>query len=134
MKRAMQIEALALLAAVTVTASSGCGSASPEISLTPRDNGRQVDINRGQTLVVSLPGNPSTGYLWHLDEVDEQILIQTGGATFEPQSEQAGAPGLHTFHFQAVQAGETVLRFVYQRPWEKDTQPLETFSVRVSVR
>lgn len=128
------IMVLTLLMGVAAILASGCGPASQEVPLTAHDNGRQIEIHRGQALNISLPGNPSTGYIWQLDEVDEQILLQKGKPNFEPKSNEVGAPGLQTFRFQAVETGETILRLVYRRPWEDDVKPLQVFSIRVSVR
>lgn len=124
---------LTYLMAGTTFLTGGCGFATSEVSITRRDNGRQVELNRGQTLIVSLSGNPSTGYLWQLGEVDEHILQQTE-AKFEQKSDRVGASGLQIFYYKAIGTGETVLKLVYRRPWEKNVEPLETFYVQVIVR
>jgi inhibitor of cysteine peptidase len=113
---------------------SACNSPLQEMALSSRDNGRQIQIGQGQTLAISLPGNPSTGYLWQVDTVDDQVLAQTKAMTFTPASEEVGASGLQTFHFQAIRSGEILLRLVYRRPWEKKAEPLKAFSIQVSVR
>jgi len=43
-----------------------------------------------------------------------------------------GAGGWEIFRFKAVRAGQTNLEFVYHRSWE-DAEPLETFSIQVTV-
>lgn len=105
-----------------------------EVRLGAEDEGRQVELSEGQTLAVSLEGNPTTGYTWETEELDEDILKQMGEAEFEPQSDLIGAPGVLTLRFEAVGAGETTLNLVYHRSWEKDVEPLEAFSVSVVVR
>ena len=116
-----------------LTALSACG-ASNEVKLDAGDDGSQVELNTGQTLVVSLAGNPTTGFTWEAAELDEQVLRQVGEAEFKPDSDAIGAGGVQTLHFETVNSGQTTLNLVYRRPWEEDVEPAETFSVQVVVR
>lgn len=102
-----------------------------EIRLGVQDEGGQVELKEGQVLVISLESNPSTGYGWEVEEADETILRQTGRIEFEPESHLLGAPGKQILRFEAVAAGQTTLRLVYRRPWEKDVKPARTFSLQV---
>lgn len=102
-----------------------------EIRLSVADDGRSVELKEGQTLVVSLESNPSTGYRWEVDEVDETILQQTGKTEFKSESHLIGAPAQQIMRFEAVAAGRTSLRLVYRRPWEKTIEPVKVFSLQV---
>jgi C1A family cysteine protease/predicted secreted protein len=118
-----------------------------EVRLSAKDDSRQIELNEGQVLVISLESNPSTGYMWEVEEADERILHQTGKAEFEPElpapmesatiAAQAartrllGAPSKQILRFEAVAAGQTTLRLVYRRPWEQDVKPARTFSLQV---
>ena len=116
---------------------AGCGSSSSEeikeVTVDMEDNGRQIILVRGQTLVVSLDAQPSTGYTWEVTEVDETILRQEGDPEFQPTSGGIGAPGVQIFRFKAITGGETDLRMIYHQPWVEGVEPLETFSVHVIV-
>ncbi len=116
-----------------LTATTACGPAQ-EVKLDADDDGRQIELKAGQTLVISLEGNPTTGYTWEVAELNEQVLRQVGEAEFKPESDLDGAPGVQTLRFEAVNAGQTTLNLVYHQPWEEDVEPLETFSVQVIVR
>jgi inhibitor of cysteine peptidase len=102
------------------------------VRLEKKDDGKQVELEQGQDLIVVLEGNPSTGYGWEVAEIDEQVL-QAGSAEFQPRSDLEGAPGAFALPFQAVGKGQTTLRLNYRRSWEKDVQPVETFAVQVVV-
>ena len=125
---------LGLLLAVSVAA-GGCAPAR-EVKLGADASGKEIELQKGQVLVVSLEGNPTTGYTWEVQEpLDEQVLRQVGEAEFKAASERIGAPGVLTFRFEAVGAGRTTLQLIYHRPWEeKSAKPLKTFSVQVVVR
>jgi inhibitor of cysteine peptidase len=115
---------------------AGCGSPS-EVRLGAGNDGEQVEIKEGQFLVITLESNPTTGYQWEVIEVDALVLKQQGEATFEMadsgEPPPPGTGGTETFRFEVVGAGQTSLELIYHRPWEKDVEPLATFSIRVVV-
>jgi inhibitor of cysteine peptidase len=130
----------------TLIVSSGCGMLSgvdaggemEAASLTAEDNGGQVEVNKGQTLVLALESNPTTGFRWEVVGLQQSVLRQQGEAAFKVASEldppPPGTGGVEVFRFEAIEAGETTLELVYHRPWERDVEPLETFSVVLLVR
>lgn len=103
------------------------------VMLTLADDGTSVAIGPEDTLVVALEGNPTTGYTWETQGLDEAVLSLSGEPTYAPDSDLIGASGTLAFTFEPVAAGEIQLTLVYHRPWE-DTAPLQTFSVTVTVR
>lgn len=106
-----------------------------DVSLTEGDDGSAVELpGVGGQLVVVLEGNPSTGYMWEVDEVDGAILQQVGEPEFRALSDLVGAGGLSILRFQAVATGRTMLRLAYRRPWENDVEPLKMFEVYIEVR
>jgi inhibitor of cysteine peptidase len=122
-----------LLTALIVT--TGCSPQQQEVKASIDDAGREMQLKKGQTLVVTLEGNPTTGYSWEVEEpLDEQVLRQVGEAEFKAESEALGAGGVQILRFEAVNAGQITLTLVYHRPWEKDVEPLETYSIQVVVR
>ncbi len=122
-----------LLASMLVLAA--CSPSSNEVEIGADANGTQVELEAGQVLVISLASNPSTGYGWHVAEIDETILEQVGETEFiqEQTDEQVvGAGGTETLRFEAVGSGTTTLTLTYDRAWE-DLPPEETFTVTVVV-
>jgi len=104
-----------------------------EVWLTEHDNGSLAQLGEDQTLVISLESNPSTGYLWEVAEIDENVVQQVGKAEFEQMAPLLGAPEKQTLRFKPAGAGQSTLRLVYHRPWEKDVKPAREFSIQVVV-
>lgn len=112
-----------------------CSPASSEVEIGSDANGIQIELNIGQVLVISLASNPSTGYGWHVVEIDEAILRQVGETELiqEQTDEQiVGAGGTEVLRFEVVGSGTTTLTLTYDRSWE-DLPPEETFTVTVIV-
>ena len=100
------------------------------------NNDGQIELERGQVLVVTLESNPSTGYRWEPEKNKKPVLLQLGKPEFK-QSEitdppMVGAGGREIFRFRAVSEGQMTLELIYHRAWE-DAEPLKTFSIQVTV-
>jgi inhibitor of cysteine peptidase len=127
----------ALFDADVKSAEEGMEEQNPGAALTlgAKDNGRAIELASGQELVVSLESNPTTGYGWEVSGIDGAVLVQLGEAEYAQGGAEGmvGAGGTETFRFTAQGSGQTTLTLIYHRAWEKDVEPIETFSVDVTV-
>ena len=103
-------------------------------TLTEQDAGHTVEVRPGGLLDVTLDGNPTTGYQWEVDSVDSAVLKQVGEPTFKADSTAVGSGGKVTLHFQGIAAGQTTLKLIYHRSFEKNVPPAKTFEVTVTVK
>jgi len=111
------------------------GACGPKVvKVNEAQDGSAVALKVGSELMVVLDANPTTGYTWGVDAVDESVLAAQGEPAFEASSDKIGAGGKMTLRFQALGAGETALRLVYHRPWEQDEPPAGVFTLQVTVR
>lgn len=129
---------LLIMAGVVLSAAllSACGAdPSPAATrrLTEADAGSSVALRVGDTLEVTLPGNPTTGYQWAVGAGDAAILQLRGEPEFVAAGEALGSGGSVTLRFAAIGPGDLQLQLVYRRPFEPDAPPERTFAVRVSV-
>ena len=97
-------------------------------------NGGNFTISRGEELVIRLPGNPTTGYLWEVFSNDSTMLRLKGESVFVADADRTGAGGQTIFLFVPCGIGPTRLKLVYRRPWERDTLPVQVFEVVVTVK
>ena len=123
-----------LLLLTLVACSQVPGENSKTISIGAGDAGNTITLNQGESLVVTLDGNPTTGYNWLMQTMDPAILKQVGEPVFTPDSNQTGASGKIAMTFQAVKTGQAKLELSYMRSFEKETAPLNTFEVMVVVK
>jgi inhibitor of cysteine peptidase len=102
------------------------------VCVTNADNGKKIEVWTGQTLVVRLPSNPTTGYMWEAVGIDKSILQQVGEPELEPQADAAvGAPMTATFRFEVMKNGLTELRMANRRSWQKFKEPADTFVLKL---
>lgn len=104
-----------------------------QIQVSESDQGKEYSLNQGDALIIVLESNPSTGYDWEVEQVDNSVLQLSGEAVFKADSEDLGSPGKTTLTFDAVNSGSQDLTLIYHRSSEKNVQPAKTFSINVTV-
>ncbi|PWB76193.1 MAG: hypothetical protein C3F07_03905 [Anaerolineales bacterium] len=109
-------------------------SSANTITLSEQDAGKTVELKTGDTLVVSLEGNPTTGFNWIPAAQDPMLLEQAGDAEFIPANDQLGSPGKILLKFNATTKGQTNLHLDYKRSFEENVSPEKTFDVTVIVK
>jgi hypothetical protein len=67
-----------LVVAILVCASAALAGRIVRVGLSA--NGKTEVLHPGDVLVVSLPGNPTTGFSWRLRKVDRAVLKLTSSA------------------------------------------------------
>jgi inhibitor of cysteine peptidase len=131
-------------ATVFILMLSACGTPSPQPvrsatpmpskNLSEQDNGSTVTLQVRERLDLSLAANPTTGYQWEVAAGDSAAIKQVGEPEYKVGSAAPGSGGMMTFHFVTVAPGQTTLKLIYHRPFEKDTPPLKTFEVTAVVK
>lgn len=120
--------------AVVLIPVTACGSAK-QMALTMGDNGSQVEIMVGGEISITLEGNPSTGYTWEANNFDTTMFESVGDPVFNSSNPGlVGSGGTLTLTFKALKAGTSTLSLIYHRPWETGVEPIDTFTVTVTVK
>ena len=89
----------------------------------------QISARVGETFVVELEGNPTTGYQWELSEGDDKFrLVEKDYA--QPGS-GIGAATRERFAIKAIEPGSTTLTFKHKRSWESEVLDTKTFRLHI---
>lgn len=102
--------------------------------LTQTNANQTVELAVGDLLSITLPENPTTGYRWAIQTIDDRLLeLQT--STYAPAlTTGMGGGGQHCFVFQAKAVGTSLLELKEWRDWEGDASILKRFAVTVEIR
>ena len=111
---------------------SGCSAGNP-IQLYQIDSGRTIRMEPDGTLKIVLDANPTTGYQWKVLPWDTEVIEQIDKPVYKSKSEAIGSGGESTFYFKALSTGQTSLKFIYFRAFEKDVPPVKSFKVTIVV-
>jgi inhibitor of cysteine peptidase len=106
------IAALLLVPAASVAQAK---SASKEVKVTKKANGKTVHLHSGDLLRVTLAENPSTGYGWTLATKPKASILGLRANHFkqgpqDPNGPSVGVPGTRIYKWRALKAGTTKLK------------------------
>jgi inhibitor of cysteine peptidase len=107
-------------------------SASSVVTVTGQDNGKDIDLPPGGTLVIRLKSNPSTGYRWAI--IGDPLPLKLVKSSTKKHGQAVGAPVTQEFRLTAVSAGMASLTLEYRRPWEYTAAPAKMFNVKINAR
>ncbi|HXX11886.1 MAG TPA: protease inhibitor I42 family protein [Burkholderiales bacterium] len=103
-----------------------------DIVVTEADLGRKMTARVGDTVVVRLPENPTTGFRWALASPQGDVLDLAHDDFQASEQTGVGAGGLRVFRFGAKHAGSGRIELKLTRAWESGP-PKAAFSVDVKV-
>jgi inhibitor of cysteine peptidase len=133
----------AACATVSAGTSDKTGQTTQEVAIRTSDEfdqnqhlQKQVEITEGNTLIVTLYSNMTTGFSWdeNAQIADTSILQQMEHQYISPESNSIGAPGLQQWTFKALKAGMTTVHLEYSRPWEGGEKGVWTFDLTVTIK
>jgi inhibitor of cysteine peptidase len=104
------------------------------VHVTAADNGKAVSLHPGDTLVVALASNPSTGTGWYIHSVDKTVL-RFKSNTYKAAPHKpglVGSGGTSTLKFVALAKGRTPLLLDYKQPFNPK-KIFQTFRLTVVV-
>jgi len=132
--RSMRIVFISLAVLIVILAVCSCQAGGNE--LTEENNGDSIKLAVDDTVIIKLESNPTTGYGWVLDgKTNTSIItiVDSEYAQSEEDEELVGAGGHEFFTFKALASGDTDIILNYERSWEEEEEPLETFKISISV-
>lgn len=94
-----------------------------------------MELSMGQTLVITLPSNPTTGFRWVVADAAPGVLRSLGPEVYTTPEDAGlvGSAGQSTWRYQAQLSGNGRLLMHYQRSWEVDVAPAKTIDCQIEV-
>ena len=135
-KLTVEVEAAAAPAADTKPAADAKSAAAKEVRLNDGDNGKNVKVAAGGTVVLTLESNPTTGFSWTgTDKIDKDIL-KLERNDYRQNANPAGMVGVGgrtTIVYRALKKGKAKIDLTYMQPWEPDSEFNTDYTVTVEV-
>jgi inhibitor of cysteine peptidase len=97
-----------------------------------RSNGSEIQLHTGDTFEIVLRENRTTGFRWHLVSSGEPVCNLLDDS-FEVGGGAPGSGGMHSWQFQTMQEGLGKIELAYQRSWERNKSPAQSFTLNVHV-
>jgi len=133
MRRAIVVLALG---ALTVSPWAAARPSGEIVKVGPKANGTTLLIHPTDELVVSLPGNATTGYSWRIRSVN-QIVLRHVSTRYIPKKTvppKVGSGGTYVLRFRAgFPGGVTTLKLVYKQAG-RNGKVAKRFTLEVTVK
>ena len=122
---------LTLLAAILI----GCHN-QQAASVKVADNSGTIETKAGETFMIKLESNPTTGYSWRLATLQSGIVEKVSNVykSTKTQERIVGSGGIEEWTFKAAAKGKVTMTLEYVRPCEKDVPPVKIAVYQVTVK
>jgi inhibitor of cysteine peptidase len=124
-----------LLALFSLSLLAACAQQPKHIVTLEDQSDCPLPLKTGQTLMLSLPSSPTTGYRWQIQDAAPSILRSLGPEVYNNSGDKnmVGSAGQSVWRYQASTAGTGRLLMVYQQPWAPEVAPEQTFDCTITV-
>ena len=95
-------------------------AATPRGNLLPLSKSITME-EKGTVLQMAFAENPTTGYTWNVSMAPANVLNMTKDDFIPPNTGMMGAPGLHEWQFESLNAGNVSLIFDHNRSFEEES-------------
>jgi inhibitor of cysteine peptidase len=103
------------------------------VTLSKADEGKTIEVHRGDTVNVQVDENPTTGYRWAVDN-DGGKILSLQNSDYASVGGGIGGGGQRTFSFKANRAGTSHIQLKHWRDWQGDSSIIDHFDVTVRVK
>lgn len=124
-----------LLALFSLSLLAGCAQQPKHIVPIEDQGDCPVTLTTGQTLLLTLPSSPTTGYRWQVQDPAQSILRSLGPEVYNNAADKntVGSAGQSVWRYRAATAGTGRLLMIYQQPWAPEVAPEQTFDCLITV-
>ncbi len=108
---------------------------STPLKLAEQDNEKSFTVPVGKKIIITLPENPTTGYVWQFFvSPDGQSVIKDIHENYiSPQTGLLGSSGIKEYSFVTKHQGTLTIQAAYQRPWEKNKKSAKNITYTIIV-
>lgn len=106
-----------------------------KIKRTKNDNDKTIEAHVGDTVVIDLPENPTTGYLWTIKTIQGKESVNVNNPTFKVENDpkREGGGGVRTFNLDIRTSGTAAIEITLRRNWEPESAAIDSFKAVIEV-
>lgn len=104
------------------------------VTLLYTDSGKSIEVQSGDTVIVRLDENPTTGFQWAIDKSNDAILTLQNSDYAPASDSKVGSGGQRVFTFKAQSTGAVDLQLKLWRQWEGDQSITDRFVAILQIR
>ena len=117
----------------TIAGTKGGGKIIITITVTAADDGKTINVRRGDVIQIELEEMGTAGYTWHFDAMNHKYLDLLSTETKGLSKEKTGGPVLGIWRLKTKKSGRTGIKMSNYRKWEGKGKCINRFSVNLSI-
>ena len=102
-------------------------------TVTEAQNGATVAMAVGDVLQIHLPENPTSGYRWAPDEIDE-ARVAVEPPSYRAEDGRPGSGGMVTWTLRAKAPGTPRVALKHWRHWDGDRSVTQRFTLTLDIK
>ncbi len=102
----------------------------------PADNLEEIKLKKGESTEIQLKGLATAGYVWnYTTDADENAITVSKDFVESKKLTQknVGASADEIFKITANETGVIFITFFQKRSWEKNTDPVNTRTIKLTI-
>lgn len=101
--------------------------------LSNSDNNKNISLQKGDEIIITLEENPTTGYRWHWTDLDKKIF-EIEKDDYEIHSDAIGGGGVREFKLKARKTGKATIELINIRNFDSQEESIGNFQISVNVK
>ncbi|MFH7029559.1 MAG: protease inhibitor I42 family protein [Heteroscytonema crispum UTEX LB 1556] len=102
-----------------------------EILIEQSNQGRSVNVNQSDVIVIRLQENLTTGYQWEIGVIDSSVVEMLDSDYLPTSGTLIGGGGTRIFRFKAKSSGCGQIQLRLRRSWDPANSEIERFEVNI---
>lgn len=102
----------------------------------PTDNTEEIKLKKGESTEIQLKGLATAGYVWnYTTDADKDAITVSKDFVVAKKltSKIVGASADEAFKITANETGVVYINFFQKRSWEKNTDPINTKTIKLTI-
>lgn len=105
-----------------------------KLLLNQRHQGKRLLVEPGKPFRIELTANPTTGFNWYLDGLDESYFQVKASGYIASRNGRIGASGVSYWEIVPLKEGIGMIRLLYYRSWEGKDKAVDKYQVKIKIK
>jgi len=111
----------------------------PKVVFGEKDNNASRVILKGKVFRIELPANPTTGYEWNIEQLDQKYFYVISSGFNPPPADgtgeqMLGAGGIAWWEIKPSRRGSSTMKILSFRAWEGKAKTDKTFLLNFKIK
>ncbi len=104
-----------------------------KINISQTDSGKTISVCTGDIVVINLPENPTTGFQWKMDAINNNTVILEKEMFSELGNGGIGSGSTKSYVLKTLTSGNHYIQLKHWKAWEGERSVDKRFGITLSI-